>query len=69
MKYNGKKYSGQNINKIMYQEILEQIEVNIKYKIKGLRFGIIKNMHYYPTLEVTNIIDYAINGLVRKIYY
>lgn len=58
-----KKYTGKEPNKILYQKTIDTIENNIKYKIKNLRFGMIKNMQYYPALEVTNIIDYAINGL------
>jgi hypothetical protein len=58
-----KKYTGKEPNKILYQKTIDTIENNIKYKIKNLRFGMIKNMQYYPALEVIKIIDYAVDGL------
>lgn len=58
-----KKYTGKEPNKILYQKTIDTIENNIKYRIKTLRFGMIKNMQYYLALEVIKIIDYAINDL------
>ena len=67
MKYNGKKYSGQNINKIMYQETQEQIEVNIRYRVQNLPFIFINNMQYLLVLEVIGIINDVINNQVNQV--
>lgn len=67
MKYNRKKYQGQNINKIMYQETQEQIEVNIKNRVKNVPFIFINNTQYLLVLEVIGIIDGVINNQENQV--
>lgn len=58
-----KKYTGKEPEKIIYQNTINAIEDNIKYKIPHLRFVFIRGFQYYRVLEVIDIIDKTINGL------
>lgn len=61
-----KKYTGKEPNKILYQKTIDTIENNIKSQIPNLRFGLIRNMKYYIVLDVTKVVDYAINNLENQ---
>lgn len=67
MKYNGKKYSGKDVNKIMFQETQEQIEVNIKHRVQNLPLIFVNNMQYLLVLEVIGIIDDVINNQENQV--
>lgn len=61
MEYNGKKYSGKNVNKIIFQERQKIIEINIYNKIRNLRFITVNGVDLYRALDVKNIIDPVID--------
>lgn len=50
------------------QKIIKEIE-SIESNIKNLKIVNIENEQYYSGFEITKILDYVINELVRKIFY